>query len=46
VKEGDTVASGDALGTVALGHSMYLRVYENGAPQDPTAYVDLSLRNE
>ena len=46
VKEGDTVVSGDALGTVALGHSMYLRVYENGAPQDPTAYVDLSLRNE
>ncbi len=46
VKEGDTVRSGDALGTVTVGHSMYLRVYEQGAPVDPTTYVDLSLRHE
>ncbi|MBQ1820919.1 MAG: M23 family metallopeptidase [Clostridia bacterium] len=46
VSEGDTVAAGDAIGTVSVGRSMYMRVYENGAPQDPTAYVDLSLKNE
>ena len=46
VSEGDTVAAGDAIGTVSVGRSMYMRVYENGAPQDPTFYVDLSLKNE
>lgn len=46
VKEGEAVRSGDAVGTVSIGHSMYLRVYEKGAPVDPTGYVDLSLRHE
>lgn len=43
VAEGGTVLAGDVLGTVALGRSLYLRVFEKGAPQDPSAYVDLSL---
>lgn len=43
VGEGDTVHAGDTIGTVAVGRSMYLRIYENGAPVDPTEYVDLSL---
>ena len=43
VGENDTVRSGDAIGTIAVGRSLYLRVLQNGAPQDPTAYVDLSL---
>lgn len=43
VVEGDSVKAGDALGTVPVGRSLYLRVLEQGAPQDPTAYVDLSL---
>ena len=43
VAEGTDVAAGDVIGTVAPGKSMYLRVFENGAPQDPSAYVDLSL---
>ena len=46
VNENDTVRSGDAIGTVAVGRSFYLRVLEKGAPQDPTAYVDLSLNRE
>ncbi|MDO4835451.1 MAG: M23 family metallopeptidase [Clostridia bacterium] len=46
VKEGDTVKAGDTLGTVALGRSLYMKVYQSGAPQDPTAYVDLSLKGE
>jgi septal ring factor EnvC (AmiA/AmiB activator) len=43
VAEGSDVAAGDVIGTVTPGKSMYLRVFENGAPQDPSAYVDLSL---
>ena len=43
VTENDTVSAGDALGTVAIGRSLFLRVLENGSAQDPTAYVDLSL---
>ena len=46
VRQNATVAQGDALGTVQPGRSIYLRVFEQGQPQDPTAYVDLSLRNE
>ena len=46
VKEGDSVKAGDMLGTVSVGRSMYLKVYEKGEPQDPTAYVDLSLKKE
>ena len=40
------VQAGDVLGTVAPGRSIYLKVLEKGAPQDPTEYVDLSLGNE
>ncbi len=43
VSENAEVKAGDALGTVGVGRSLYLRVLEQGAPQDPTAYVDLSL---
>ena len=43
VKQGDAVKAGDPLGSVVQGKSLYLRVYRNGAPQDPTEYVDLSL---
>jgi hypothetical protein len=43
VAEGDAVSANDPIGTVAVGKSMYLRIYENGAPVDPTGYVDLSL---
>ena len=43
VNEGDAVDAGALLGTVSGGRSLYLRVLEKGEPQDPTAYVDLSL---
>ena len=46
VSENDAVRSGDAIGTVAVGRSLYLRVLEKGAPQDPTEYVDLSLNRK
>ena len=46
VAEGAAVRSGDALGTVPVGRSLYLRILKNGAPQDPTAYVDLSLNRK
>jgi len=45
VAEGAVVSQGDILGTVAIGRSMYLKVYRNGAPQDPSEYVDLGLGN-
>ena len=43
VAENAEVKAGEALGTISVGRSLYLRVLEKGAPQDPTAYVDLSL---
>lgn len=46
VAEGASVAAGDLLGTVGVGHSMYVKVYENGAPVNPSQYVDLSLGGE
>lgn len=46
VREGDAVQAGDRIGTVPVGRSMYLRVWKEGAPQDPTAYVDLSLHTK
>jgi murein DD-endopeptidase MepM/ murein hydrolase activator NlpD len=45
VTEGVSVRAGDLLGNVPVGRSMYLRVYQNGAPQDPSQYVDLGLQN-
>ena len=46
VKEKNEIGAGDLLGTVAPGRSIYLRILREGAPQDPTAYIDLSLKNE
>jgi hypothetical protein len=40
------VHEGDLLGTVSPGRSIYLKVLEKGAPQNPTEYVDLSLGKE
>ena len=45
VSEGASVQSGDVIGTVSAGRSMFLKVYVNGAPQDPTQFVDLGLQN-
>ncbi len=45
VAEGASVLTGDVLGSVPVGRSMYLRVYRNGSPQDPSKYVDLSVQN-
>lgn len=45
VQEGAEVHTGDTIGTVSVGRSLYLKVLQNGAPQDPTAYVDLSLNH-
>ncbi len=46
VQQGSEIKAGDPLGTVAAGRSIYLRVLLKGAPQDPTEFVDLSLRNK
>lgn len=46
VSENDEISAGDTLGTVQIGRSVYLKVLEKGEPQDPTGYVDLSLRHE
>ena len=45
-KTGDTVAAGAAIGSAAVGRSVFMKVFEKGAPQDPTAFVDLSLGGE
>lgn len=45
VTAGQTVAAEDSIGTIAPGRSLYLTVSRNGAPQDPTEYVDLSIRS-
>ncbi len=45
VKSGDHVAANDLLGTVPVGRSVYLAVERNGAPLDPSEYVDLSIEN-
>ena len=46
VQTNSEVQAGDVLGTVAPGRSIYLKVFKQGAPQDPTEYVDLSLGGE
>ena len=46
VKQGDTVAAGGTIGSAAVGKSVFMKVFEKGAPQDPTAFVDLSLGGE
>ena len=44
VTEGQEIAANDVLGTIERGRSIYLKVLEQGEPQDPTGYVDLSLQ--
>lgn len=46
VREGDVIQANEPIGTVKVGRSIYLKVLENGEPQDPSGYVDLSLGRE
>ena len=46
VRAGETVATGQLLGTVPVGRRVYLAVSEKGAPQDPRAYVSLSVQKQ
>ena len=46
VKEGQQIVADDVLGTVERGRSIYFKVLDKGEPQDPTGYVDLSLKQE
>ncbi len=46
VKAGQTVAAGELLGTVPVGRRVYLSVSEKGAPQDPRAYVSLTVQKQ
>lgn len=46
VRAGQSVAAGQLLGTVPLGRRVYLGVSEKGAPQDPRAYVSLTVQKQ
>lgn len=46
VRAGETVAAGQLLGTVPVGRRVYLSVSEKGAPQDPRAYVSLTVQKQ
>ena len=46
VRAGQTVAAGERLGTVPVGRRVYLSVSEKGAPQDPRAYVSLTVQKQ
>ena len=46
VRAGQTVAAGDLLGTVPVGRRVYLSVSEKGAPQDPRAFVSLTVQKQ
>ncbi len=46
VKAGQTVAAGQLLGTVPVGRRVYLSVSEKGTPQDPRAYVSLTVQKQ
>ncbi len=46
VRAGEQVAAGQLLGTVPLGRRVYLSVSEKGAPQDPRAYVALTVQKQ
>ncbi len=46
VRAGESVAAGAALGTVPVGRRVYLAVSEKGAPQDPRAYVSLTVQKQ
>ncbi|MBR0207011.1 MAG: M23 family metallopeptidase [Clostridia bacterium] len=46
VRAGQTVTAGQLLGTVPVGRQVYLSVSEKGAPQDPRAYVSLTVQKQ
>ena len=46
VRAGQSVAAGQLLGTVPVGRRVYLSVSEKGAPQDPRAYVSLTVQKQ
>ncbi len=46
VRAGQRVAAGDLLGMVPVGRRVYLSVSEKGAPQDPRAYVSLTVQKQ
>lgn len=46
VRAGERVTTGQILGTVSVGRRVYLAVSEKGAPQDPRAYVSLSVQKK
>ena len=46
VRAGQAVAAGELLGTVPVGRRVYLSVSEKGAPQDPRAYVSLTVQKQ
>ena len=46
VRAGQTVTAGQLLGTVPVGRRVYLAVSEKGAPQDPRAYVSLTVQKQ
>lgn len=43
VRSGDPVAADQIIGSVPLGRSVYLAVLQNGAPQNPAEFVELSI---
>ena len=46
VRAGENVAAGQLLGTVPVGRRVYFAVSEKGAPQDPRAYVSLTVQKQ
>ena len=46
VRAGQAVQAGQLLGTVPVGRRVYLAVSETGAPQDPRAYVSLTVQKQ
>lgn len=43
VERGQSVEARTVLGTTSVGGSIYLSVLQDGAPQDPTEFVDLAI---
>ena len=46
VRAGESVTAGQLLGTVPVGRRVYFSVSEKGAPQDPRAYVSLTVQKQ
>ena len=46
IEEGQQIEAGQVLGTIEVGRSIYMKVLDRGEPQDPTAYIDLSINRE